>query len=331
MMIAVQTIRATAQATISNSSAINPWVCPPSRFASSASHSKMRPVAYLYTTKRKRDSYEGYDYQGHMQKSRRNKFQEQSQFSQSYNYPPSSECKTYFPREVPREVSQEEYQEYKQLPQKYQKYEQTPLGDVAYPRRVSLEHIDDLQYATDQQVSRGTFSSSCSSSCNSFQSNRVVKVRKAACKVSKHAKSPNRSRMTRRYYSKKRHQEMMEATGKQLQSILASCNDRVEPPIRIVQRAKYYRRKAQALDRSLRPKCNIIVQMERDIKAWLGMTTSRKEKIMKLRSRLIGRWTEVKDLQSEIKPKRQRLKNLKFAVMCQELSIEEEPATENLD
>lgn len=118
----------------------------------------------------------------------------------------------------------------------------------------------------------------------------------------------------------------MDATGKQLQTILAS--ERWELPIRTLQRARYYRHKAQALDNSLRAKCNSIVQKERDIKSWLGMTTGKKEKIIKLRGRLHGRWAEVKDLQSEVKPKRQRLKNLKFAVMCEERSIEEEPTLE---
>ena len=297
MMIAVQTIRATARAVVSDSS-MAAWA-PPSHFASSASSSKMRPSSYLYAKKRDRDCFEAYDYQAHMQqKMRYSALREQPQ---CYNY------------SSPQQQQQQHREAYR--------YPQQPMyhhGSAVYPRRDSLEHQADVENTKRQRLSPPASNSSSSAA-------KIHNVRKT--KACSKPKRPTRARMTRKNYNKKKLQEMTVATGRQLQAILAT-SDRLELPVRTLQRARYFRHKAEALDGSLRAKCNSIVQKERDIKAWLGMTTGKKEKIIKLRSRLHGRWAEVKDLQSEVKPKRQRLKNLKFAVMCEERSIEEEPTLE---
>ena len=124
--------------------------------------------------------------------------------------------------------------------------------------------------------------------------------------------------MTKKHYNKKKRLEMMEATDRQIQGILETCISTPSPKLYFV------RRQAELLDMSLRDPCNSIVQKEQDIKSWLGMTTSNKAKIVSLRKRLHDRWAEVKDLQSTVKPKRQRLKNLKFAALCEERSIIEE-------
>lgn len=293
----MQTIRATARAVVSDSS-MAPWASPPSHFASSASSSKMRPTSYLYAKKRDRDCFEAYDYQAHMQqKMRYSALREQPQ---CYNYSTSSQ------------QQQREAYRYPQQP----KYH---YGPAVYPRRDSLEHDADVENVKRQRLSPPASNSSSSSAA------QIHKMRKT--KVCPKQKRSTRARMTRKNYNKKKLQEMSVATGKQLQAILAT-SDQTELPVRTLQRTRYFRHKAEALDSSLRVKCNSIVQKERDIKAWLGMTTGKKEKIIKLRSRLHGRWAEVKDLQSEVKPKRQRLKNLRFAGMCEERSIEEEPALE---
>lgn len=129
-------------------------------------------------------------------------------------------------------------------------------------------------------------------------------------------------RMTKKHYNKKKKLEMMEATARDIQNIMGGS--RVELSNRSIQRIKYYRYKVEQLDLSLRDQCNSIVYKERDIKSWLGMTTSSRSQIINLRKRLHERWAEVKDLQSLVKPRRQRLKNLKFAARCEEQSIAEE-------
>ena len=294
MMIAVQTIRASARAAV-NESSLAPWASPPSHFASSASSSKMRPTSYLYAKKRDRDCFEAYDYQAHMQQKMRYSYSALREQPQCYNY--SSLHHHHHGYSCPPET-------------KYQ-YDRR-----AFPRRDSLEHKAEIENSKRQRLSSPTASSQSTGS-----SSKIINMRKA-----KASNRPKRGRMTKKDYNKKKLQEMTIATGKQLQAILAS--DQMELPVRTLQRARYFRHKAEALDISLRAKCNSIVQKERDIKAWLGITTGKKEKIIKLRSRLHGRWAEVKDLQSDVKPKRQRLKNLKFAVLCVERSIEEEPNLE---
>ena len=114
----------------------------------------------------------------------------------------------------------------------------------------------------------------------------------------------------------------MEATDRHIRNILNS--NRTDLSIATYEKVYYVRQMAEQLDLALRDQCKSIVQKEQDIKSWLGMTTSNKSKIMSLRKQLHDRWTEVKDLQSAVKPRRQRLKNLRFAVICVERSIAEE-------
>lgn len=138
----------------------------------------------------------------------------------------------------------------------------------------------------------------------------------------KKSKRGSHQRMTRKFYNKKKRLEMMEATDRHIQGILGNTVSQISD--HTLQRVKYYKKKVEQLDLSLRDQCNSIVYKEQDIKSWLGMTTRSRSKIISLRKRLHDRWAEVKDLQSIVKPRRQRLKNLKFAVMCEERTIPEE-------
>jgi hypothetical protein len=142
-------------------------------------------------------------------------------------------------------------------------------------------------------------------------------------KKSKKSRRGGAQRMTKKHYNKKKKLEMMEATARDIQNILGASH--VELSHRSIQKLKHYRSKVEQLDLSLRDQCNSIVYKEQEIKSWLGMTTKSRSQIINLRKRLHERWGEVKDLQTLVKPRRQRLKNLKFAARCEERSIAEEP------
>ena len=237
--------------------------------------------AYLSTMKkRKRDSFEAYDYQAHrQQRMRYSLLREQPQ----EHLPPSS----------------------------------------VYPR-VSLEHMANNAIAPEYRSENPPASQPMqvpTSTGTCIRMDNILKTRRRS-KKSKKSSSRRAARMTRKHYNKKKRLEMMEATDRHIRNILESSRTSIS--MQIYEKVHSVRRMAEQLDHALRDQCNSIVQKEQDIKSWLGMTTSNKSKIVSLRKRLHDRWAEVKDLQSAVKPKRQRLKNLRFAALCVERSISEE-------
>lgn len=129
-------------------------------------------------------------------------------------------------------------------------------------------------------------------------------------------------KMTKKYCMRKRRIEMMEATSKRIQEILGQ--QRVVFSPRTVHNVRHLRHRAERLDSYLRSRCHSIQHKEKEIKLWLSLTTGNKRKIVKLTRKLHQRWGEVKHIQSEVKPHRLRLKNLKYAMLCEERSIAEE-------
>jgi len=350
-MITVQRIGATAapQAPADAEEAMSPWSVPVPTMAA------MRPLnssSTLYPAKRKRDCWEAYDYQVHMrQQMRYSMLQEQPQcYQQQYYQSPPSAQQPQQPMTYPRRVSLENLPCLEEQAAKRQRLN----GDND---QQLVERRDPVATTTHTTTTTTHTTPLCSSHQVVSQNTRVEEDdarraarrlhRKSHCSSSSHKRAHRSAnecssssrrrqrvaRMTRKHYSKKKRMEMMDATQKQIQAILnaataASTVVHHRLPIRAVQRVKYYRYKAAQLDSHLRNDCNAIVHKEQDIKAWLGMTTRNKDKIISLRKRMYDRWMEVKDLQTDVKPKRQRLKNLKFAVLCEERSIEEEEDVE---
>jgi hypothetical protein len=130
-------------------------------------------------------------------------------------------------------------------------------------------------------------------------------------------------KMTKKLCNKKKRLEMMEATSKHIQGILG-LNRSATLSRETIRKGRYLRHQADRLESYLRSRCNSIVQKEKDIKLWLGLRTSNKKKIVKLTRKLHQRWGEVKEIQSQVKPYRLRLKSLKYAMLCEERTIMEE-------
>lgn len=190
-------------------------------------------------------------------------------------------------------------------------------------RRDSLEQLADHVIVPKWPVPP-TNSTEAPVSRRSPKSDNILKTRRRSSKKSKSSTSRRRSvRMTKRHYNKKKRLEMMEVTGRQIRRVLESSHS-ASLSMKTCEKMRRVRQQAEKLDKSVRDQCNSIVQKEQDIKSWLGMTTSNKSKIVSLRKRLHDRWAEVKDLQGAVKPRRQRLKNLRFAAICVERSIAEE-------
>ena len=139
-------------------------------------------------------------------------------------------------------------------------------------------------------------------------------------------RSRQAAKLTKKLYNKKKRHELMEATSEHIQGILGQSRSQLSREK--IQTVKYLRYKAEQYDRYLRYRSDSIVQKEKDIKLWLSLRTSNKRKIVKLTKKLHQRWGEVKDIQSEVKPHRLRLKNLKFAMLCAQRSIIEEEEDE---
>jgi predicted Fe-S protein YdhL (DUF1289 family) len=259
MMIAVQTIRAQARAPVETTMSVR------SALAYSMRRAQVGDGVPLLSKKRKRDCWEAYDYQMHMQQKMR------------YSLLRGSSSQS-----DPQEGI----------------YPRKPLDICAVqPQQLSSEHI----------------------------SSRVLDEARTKRRHQTKAKKARRVvKMTKKQYNKKKVQEMRDVTDQQIQKIL----DPYPLPMSFQnhQRVNSLRRKAVLLDNQLRGQCHSIMRKEHDIKAWLGMTTSNKRKIIKLSRKLHERWIEVKDIQSEVKPQRQRLKNLKYAMMCEERSVAEEMA-----
>ncbi|CAB9499635.1 expressed unknown protein [Seminavis robusta] len=272
MMIAVHTIRAPSRTPPSDSSAMSIWTSYDAMI-DSANAAAYKPM------KRKRDSFEAYDFQVHKQ-----------------------------PQRMRYSLLREDANQ----------------GTLLQERQDGVYHRDSLLSLTSRALSdkprlvtpppiESAQRVSTSKSHETRKVRRNKKVRKAK------RGSP---RMTKKHYNKKKRMEMMQATNRQIQSILGGS--RLQIPAQAMQRVMYYRKKVEQLDLSLRDQCHSIVYKEQDIKSWLGMTTRSRSQIISLRKRLHDRWAEVKDLQSIVKPRRQRLKNLKFAALCEERSIAEE-------
>lgn len=137
------------------------------------------------------------------------------------------------------------------------------------------------------------------------------------------ANNPQRlPRMTKKNYNKKKKLEMMEAHNRHIQNILNQ--NRSELPVHICQKVRFLRHKAERLNHYLKGQCSNIVDKEKDIKLWLGMTTRNSRKIVKLTKKLHQRWGEVKELQSDVKLYRLRLKSLRYAMVCEGRSIAED-------
>lgn len=281
-MIAVQTIRATTKAPAE--CAMSAWTSYNSTLKAMSLPVDSVASAYLLAAKkRKRDSFEAYDFQAHGMQQRMR------------------------------------YSLLREQPQGY------PHPSSVHPRN-TLEQLADSVMPPKNPSPPELVQDAPASKKRSLKSDSIRKARrrkKSSCskKSSTSTSSPRRRvmKMTRKNYHKKKRLEMMEATALQLRRILAASMPHPQSP-----QLHCVLRQAEQLDLSLRGQCNSIVQKEQDIKSWLGMTTSNKSKIVSLRKRLHDRWSEVKDLQSVVKPKRQRLKNLRFAARCVEGSITEE-------
>lgn len=284
-MIAVQTIRATSKAPAE--CAMSAWTSYNSTLKAMSLPVESVASAYLMSKKRKRDSFEAYDFQAHgmQQRMRYSLLREQ-------------------PQDAPHPSSVHPRKSLEQLADSV-----VPVESPSIPSPPEL--------VTDAPASKKR-----SSKSESIRKARRRKKSSSSKKSSTSSSSPHRRvmKMTRKNYHKKKRLEMMEATALQLRRILAATSVPHHPSPQL----HCVLRRAEQLDLSLRGQCNSIVQKEQDIKSWLGMTTSNKSKIVSLRKRLHDRWSEVKDLQSVVKPKRQRLKNLRFAARCVEGSITEE-------
>ena len=214
-----------------------------------------------------------------------------------------------------------DFQVHKQQKMRYSLLREDSISDPSFQQPAEV-------YSSDRLISLSRSGQVTAHLIPSFEGNtrrpnKCNDIRKArGPKKAKRSRRVGAQPMTKKQYNKKKRVEMMEATDRDIQNILGSSNFEVSEHTR--QRMKHYRYKAAQLDQLLRDQCNSIVYKEQDIKSWLGMTTASRSQIINLRKRLHERWAEVKDLQSLVKPRRQRLKNLKFAARCEELTIAEE-------
>lgn len=223
-----------------------------------------------------------------------------------------------------------DYQAHRQQRMRYSLLREQPKGhqhsSSTYPRE-SLEEMANNAFVPPRRDSPPPLPypiEGQASSTPSTRTDNILRARRRSSGNRKPKKSSGRRtvRMTRKHYNKKKKLEMMEATDRHIRNILDS--NRANLSIATYERVYSVRQMAEQLDLAIRDQCNSIVQKEQDIKSWLGMTTGNKSKIVSLRKQLHERWTEVKELQSAVKPRRQRLKNLRFAAICVERSISEE-------
>jgi hypothetical protein len=215
-----------------------------------------------------------------------------------------------------------DFQVHKQQKMRYSLLRESSSEAASHQQSTSVFSGDSLVSLTKNALTKPRLVSPPFEGARRPSKNDDIRSRRRHKKAKK-SRRGGAQRMTKKQYNKKKKVEMMEATARYIHNILGGS--RIELSNRSIQRIKYYRSKIEQLDLSLRDQCNSIVYKEQDIKSWLGMTTGSRSQIINLRKRLHERWAEVKDLQSLVKPRRQRLKNLKFAARCEELSIAEEP------
>lgn len=159
--------------------------------------------------------------------------------------------------------------------------------------------------------------------------------------------------MTQKLYNKKKRKEMLFANTQHIHTILlqnpsittatttSSNEDRIttnnasssttSTRATLTTSTTSFRMKryeSKRIDQQLQYALQIITNKEKDIRLWLTMTTRNPNKIIQLTHKLHSRWTEVKNIQHDVKPKRRKLKTLRFAMFCEQNRVIEEEQEE---